>query len=197
MTGIRLSAALRLAYIQALFAQPISVFDSLPPGKATSMITSSANTIQAGISEKLAILIQSLALVTSAYVVAFRYSWALTLVSSSCILFIMIVYSGLVPAYIKLLRAVERSNESAAAIADESISSIRTVVACGAEQRVAFRHAERIEKSRSQGLSVSPLTGTQFGPAFFGIYCDFALTFWFGVQLYSKHHIASVSTVIM
>ena len=197
MTGIRISAALRLAYIRALFAQPISVFDRLAPGKAASMITSSSNTIQIGVSEKLAILIQSLALVVSAYVVAFRYSWVLTLVSSSCILFIMIVYSFLLPAYVKRLRAVEKSNESASAIAGEGFSSIRTVVACGAERRVASRHAEWIEKSRKIGLSMSPSSGAQFAPAFFAIYCDFALTFWFGVQLYSKHHIESVSTVIV
>ncbi|MCJ1350668.1 MAG: hypothetical protein MMC33_000649 [Icmadophila ericetorum] len=196
MSGIRISAALRLAYTRALFAQPISVFDKLPPGKAASMITSSANTVQIGISDKLAILVQSFALVISAYAVAFKYSWALTLVSSSCILFIVVVYSALVPSYVKALHGIEKSNESASAIAGESFSSIRTIVACGAEDRVESRYAEWIAKAKQQGLNMSPRTGAQFAPAFFAIYCDFALTFWFGIRLYSQGHIHSISTVI-
>ena len=176
--------------------QPISVFDALPPGKPTSMITSSSNTIQIGISEKLGILIQFTALVISAYVVAFWHSWALTLVSSSTILFITLAYGVTVPIFIKSQRRVEQSDENASAIAGESFASIRTIVACGAEERVSSRYAEWMRESRERGLKLSPLTGLQLAPAFFGIYCNFALTFWFGVQLYYKHDIPSVGTVI-
>ena len=196
MTGLRISAALRLAYIQAVFAQPIDVLDKLSPGKATSMITKSSNTIQIGISEKMSILVQSLALIVAAYVVAFRYSWALTLASSSAIIFNMSVYGVTVPIFIKRLRLVEKSDEGASSIAGEAFASIRTVVACGAEDRIASRYAEWMKTSRKRGLEMSLLTGTQFAPVFFATYCNFALTFWFGVRLYQGHHIASVGTVV-
>ena len=140
------------------------------------MITSSANTIQIGISEKLSILLQSLALVIGAYAIAFRYSWALTLVSSSTILFNLLVYGYTVPLFLKALRLVEKANESASAVAGESFSSIRTIVACGAEERIGSRYAEWMKQARKRGLQLSSLTGVQLAPAFFAIYCNFALT---------------------
>lgn len=81
MTGIRISATIRMAYLVALFNQPISAIDKLPPGAATDSLTTVANTIQIAISDKLGVLIQSIALVISAYVIAFKHSWALTLAS--------------------------------------------------------------------------------------------------------------------
>ena len=176
--------------------QPISVFDKLPSGKPTSMITSSSNTIQIGISEKLSILVQAVALIVTAYVIAFRYSWALTLVSSSTILFIMLAYGMIVPIFLKQLRLVEHSNEKASSIAGESFGAIRTIVASGAEDRLASRYAEWIKKSRTVGLKMSPTSGVQFSPVFFAMYANYALTFWYGVQLYNGNHIANAGTVI-
>ena len=160
------------------------------------MITSSSNTIQIGISEKLSILVQAVALVVSAYVIAFRYSWALTLVSSSTILFIGLAYGMLVPIFLKQIRSVEHSNEKASSIAGESFGAIRTIVACGAEDRLASRYAEWIKKSRIVGLKMSATSGGQFSPVFFAMYANYALTFWYGVQLYNGNHIANAGTVI-
>src|SRR6266536_5654336 len=195
ITGLRISAAIRLAYLQSLFAQPISIFDNLPSGKPTTMITSSANTIQLGISEKLSTLIQFSALTVGGYVVAFRYSWQLTLVSSSVILFIMIVYGITVPIMIKFQRSVEQSDEKASSMAGEVFGSIRTIVACGAEGRLAERYSVCMAESRRRGLRMSALLGTQWAPAFFAMYSNFALTFWFGIRLYSQGHIANAGTV--
>lgn len=196
MTGLRISATLRLRYLQCLFAQPISIFDDLPSGKATDIITASSNTIQIGISEKLSILIQFSALTVGAYVVAFRYSWALTLVSSSTILFVLIVYSITTPIHIKAQHAVDKANEEASSIAGEVFGSIRAIVACGAESRLADRYAVWIKEARRRGLRMSLILGGQWAPAFFAIYSNFALSFWFGVRLYSRGSIANSGTVV-
>jgi ATP-binding cassette, subfamily B (MDR/TAP), member 1 len=42
MTGIRISAAIRLPYLQSLFVQSINAIDKLPPGAATDSLTSVA-----------------------------------------------------------------------------------------------------------------------------------------------------------
>ena len=139
---------------------------------------------------------QFTALIVAAYVVAFRYSWALTLVSSSALLFIGLVYGVQVPFIFKKMRQIEHSNEKASSIAGESFGSIRTIVACGAEERIASRYAEWIAKSKTVGLKMSFLTGAQFSPAFFASYCNFALTFWYGIQLFNGNHIASAGTVV-
>jgi len=196
MTGIRISATIRMAYLTALFNQPISVIDKLPPGAATDSLTTVANTIQIGISDKLAILVQSVALILSAYVVAFKYSWALTLASSSIILFVFIVYGSIVPAFIKIEHSVNESNSAASAVAGEVLKSVRTVKSLCAENAVTVRYARFIAEARRRGLNRSPYSAAMFAPAFFAIYANMALTFWFGVRLYSWGDISNVGTVV-
>jgi ATP-binding cassette subfamily B (MDR/TAP) protein 1 len=87
-----MSAALRLAYLRALFAQPVSVIDTISPGKVSTRITTSANTVQLAISQHCAMLFQSLAFTIGLYVVAFVKSPLLTVVASASLPFIMIVY---------------------------------------------------------------------------------------------------------
>ena len=127
ITGIRISAAVRMAYLEALFNQPISAIDKLPPGAATDSLTTVANTIQIAISDKLGLLIQGMALIIAAFAVAFTYCWSLTLVSSSVILFIFILYGAITPIYLKLESAVNESNAKASAVAGEVLKAVRTV----------------------------------------------------------------------
>jgi len=105
--SIRISASIRLAYLRALFAQSISSLDKLPPGQAASTITSAASILQVGLSEKMSTFIQFTALVLGAYVIAFTYSWLLTLVTSSLLLFIGAVYGVQVPLYIGMNKSME------------------------------------------------------------------------------------------
>ena len=197
MTGIRVSAALRLAYLKALFAQPISVLDKLPSGQTTDLITTQSNTIQTGISDKLAILVQSAALIISAYIIAFVRNWTLTLLSSSTMLFIAIVYSFLTPGWIKMENSLRHANEKASTIAGEVFGAIRTVLSLGAEESMRYKYGSWIDEARRRGLSMSALMGGQFSPAFFAIYCNFALTFWYGIRMYNDGRIDSVGTVVI
>jgi ABC-type bacteriocin/lantibiotic exporter with double-glycine peptidase domain len=161
------------------------------------MITATANTLQIGISEKLSICLQFTALVIGAYVVAFKYCWQLTLVSSSMLLFVLVVFGIIIPISLKLQKSVDHANEKAGSIASEVLNSIRMVVACGAEKRVVNTYSKWIDEARQRGLKLSPVLGSQFAPVFFAIYGDFALTFWFGVKLYNSYDLDSVGTVLM
>jgi ATP-binding cassette subfamily B (MDR/TAP) protein 1 len=164
MVGLRLSAKLRLEYLRALFALPVSVLDILPSGQASNTITTTANVLQIGISEKLGIILQFSALLITSVIIAFKYSWSLTLVTSSILLFIIGVYGVTVPLVIKLTKEVEHADEKAASIAGEVLGSIRMIVACGAEGRIARRYSGWIEESRKRGLRMSPYIGIQFAP---------------------------------
>jgi ATP-binding cassette, subfamily B (MDR/TAP), member 1 len=101
MIGIRMSAGIRLHYLKSLFGQTIHVLDSMPPGSAAGTITSTANTLQLGISEKLATFIEFMALIIAAIIIAFTYNWLLTLVTASMILFILLVVGTILPFIIK------------------------------------------------------------------------------------------------
>lgn len=102
MIGIRLSSAIRLHYLRSLFGQSIHVLDSMPPGYATGTITSTANVLQLGISEKLGIFVEYNSTIVAALIVAFVKNWSLTLVTSSIILYLFLVLGVFLPMILKV-----------------------------------------------------------------------------------------------
>lgn len=195
--GLRVSAALRLAYMRSLFSQPVAKLDEVSSGTVANTITSSSNTIQLSISNRLHNLFQSLAVLIAAYAIAFRYSWALTLATSSGVLFVIIVYSITTPFFLKAQQRIDQADAKHVTVAGEVISSIRTVFALGAESKLSAKHARWVTESHKQNMKLAPLIGVQLAPMFFAIYACYALSFWFGLQLYQDGHIHSVSTVIV
>ena len=165
--SIRISAAMRLAYMKALFSQPISVLDTLPPGQTAAIITTTANILQIGISEKLSMFVQNTSLVITALVIAFHYSWLLTLVTSSGLLFIVVFYSITIPFLVKMMKEVEHADRMSSSIASEVFGSIRMVAACEAEGKIAKRYSAWVEESRRRGLLMSPLVAIQQSPGKF------------------------------
>ncbi|KAF2429412.1 P-loop containing nucleoside triphosphate hydrolase protein [Tothia fuscella] len=196
LSGLRISSALRSAYLRALFAQPIRVIDTISPGKISSRITSSANTIQLGISQQLAMCIQALAFMIGLYVVSFVKSWLLTFVASASLPVILIVYGSVVPFFIKNHKAAEAAHEQASSLAFEIFSSIRIIVAFGAEGRLSFRHSEFLRKAEKSELKNAPLMGIIFAPVFFATYATFSLTFWFGIRQYNHGHLSGVGPIV-
>ncbi|KOS46074.1 hypothetical protein ACN38_g2997 [Penicillium nordicum] len=196
VTSLRVSAALRLEYMGSLFAQPLSKLDQISVGTVVNAITTSSNSIQQSISDKLAILFQSLALLIAAYIIAFKYSWALTLATSSAILFILIVCCLTLPAISKIQQNVDKADEKHSAIAAEAFGSIRTVISLGAEAPLATRYRQWVEESRKRGMSLSVIMGLQFGLLFFAMYASYALAFWLGLRLFQQGHIPNINTVI-
>lgn len=164
MCSLRISAAIRLEYMKCLFGQPVSTLDVLPPGQTAAIITITASVLQIGISEKLSALLQSLSAVVSAFVIAMCYSWNLTLVTSSGLLLIIIVYAITTPFLIRLVNEVQHADIQASTAANEIFSSIRMIVACGAEGRIARRYGKWVDESRRRGLRMSPLIAMQHAP---------------------------------
>lgn len=194
--GLRVSGGLRLKYMQSLFAQPISKLDEISVGTVANTITALSNTIQQSVSDKLAILFQSLALLVTAYVVAFRYSWALTLVTSSALLFILLAFSVTVPILVKGQQRIDKTDEKHATIASEVFSSTRTVLSLGAEATLSRKYSSWVEQSRKIALGMSFVTGIQLGLVFFAMYACFSLSFWTGLRFYREGHIANVNAVV-
>ncbi|KAI9166930.1 LOW QUALITY PROTEIN: MDR efflux pump ABC3 [Paramyrothecium foliicola] len=192
---LALSAAIRLHYLEHLLAQSVHVLDSMPPGYATTTITSTSNTLQLGISEKLGVFIEYTALIIAAIVVAFTYSWELTLVTSSCIFFIALSVSILLPQIVKGHGRMTKSEGKASAVASETLASIRMISACGAESRMASKYSEFVRESCRHAQFMSPFIATQFGFVFFGAFGAFALAFWYGAKMFVEGRMDSVGTI--
>ncbi|EUC27241.1 hypothetical protein COCCADRAFT_41971 [Bipolaris zeicola 26-R-13] len=194
-SGLRISCALRLAYLRALFAQPVSVIDTISPGKVSTRVTTSSNIVQTAISQHLAMLFQSLAFTIGAYVVAFVKSPLLTLVASSSVTFVLVISGAILPPFIRIHKVTEKYHEDASAIAFEIFSSVRIIAAFGAETRMATRHEEMIDKAAKNERKAAPLMGLIMSPMMVGQYGTFALTFWFGIKRYSEGQEDTIGTI--
>ncbi|RWQ93665.1 lipid A export ATP-binding/permease protein msbA [Paecilomyces variotii] len=197
MAGLRVTAGLRLMYIESVFSQPVSKLDQTSTGTVANTISASSNTIQSSISDRLSTLFQSLALLVTAYVVAFRYSWALTLAASATLLWSLIVYGLTAPTTIKFQQETDKADENHASIAGSVFGSIRTVLSLGAEAQLSEKYFHWVEVSRKLGMRLPLILGIQIGLIFFAMYANYALSFWFGLELYREGHIANINTVII
>ncbi|KAK7970007.1 hypothetical protein PG988_009080 [Apiospora saccharicola] len=196
MIGIRMSAAIRLHYLRCLFGQTIHVLDSMTPGAAAGTITTTANTLQLGISEKLSTFIEFMSTIVASLVVAFITNWAVTLVTASIVLFILLTVSILLPFIIKAQSRQTEAETQSSAIASEAFGSIRMIAACGAETRMAKRFNVWADAAKRHGRRMSPLMALQFGFVFFGMYAGFAIAFWYGTKSFAEGRLNDVGDIV-
>ncbi|KAF1354222.1 P-loop containing nucleoside triphosphate hydrolase protein [Lizonia empirigonia] len=188
ISGLRISAALRLAYLRALFAQPVATIDTISPGKVSTRITTSSNTIQLAVSQHFAMFFQALAFMIGLYVVSFVKGWLLTLVASAALPFILAVYGLIVPPFIRIQKVTARHLEDASAMAFEMFASVRVVVAFGAEAKLARSHELAVAKAGENEKKAAPLMGLMMAPQMMAMYGTFGLTFWYGIKRASEGH---------
>lgn len=142
-------------------------------------------------------LLQSVSLVITAVIIAFHYSWQLTMVTSTGLFFIAGFYAWTLPKLVQKLKEVEDADRISSSVASEAFSCIRMVTACGAEEKVARNYSTWVEESRKRGLMMSSIVAIQQAPVFFAIHATFALSFWYAIKLYLDQKITSVGSMII
>ncbi|KAK7947154.1 ABC transporter BEA3 [Apiospora aurea] len=193
MTGLRLSAAVRLHYLQSLLHQNIHALDTLPAGAPAAAITASANTLQIGVSERLGTLLQFTGTVVAALVIAFIWSWELTLVTSSLVLYSFVIMVVAMPILLKSHAALSRAENRATAVASEALGAIRLVMAAGGRRRGFFA------TTRGGCRKRSGRRGRRRRCLYLGLFGSYGLAFWYGTKRFILEGSGSggVGTVIV
>ncbi|KAI9154905.1 Multidrug resistance protein 1-like protein 1 [Paramyrothecium foliicola] len=197
MIGIRLSSAVRLHYLQSLLAQSIEAIDSMPPGAPATAITATTNTLQLGVSEHLGTFLQFNGTIWAALIIAFIWSWNLTLVTSSLVLYVFIVLGVFLPLILKGHTAVTEADGQATAIASEALGGIRLVMACCAQDRILTRYDRWVAEARKRAQKIEPVIAAQLGMMFFGVFGTFGLAFWYGMQRYKAGAIDNAGVIVI
>ncbi|KAK6210491.1 hypothetical protein LQW54_006238 [Pestalotiopsis sp. IQ-011] len=185
MIGIRLSSAIRREYLEALYAQLIQAIDAMPQGAPATAISTTSNTLQLGISERLGSFLQSLVTIFGSLIIAFIWSWDLTLVTCSLVIYVVAVISFVMPRIVHGQAAMAQADGEGNSIASEALANVRLVMVFSAQNRVLSSYTEWVDKSRKKGHRVAPLIGIQAGLIYFGMFGAFGLAFWYGTQRYS------------
>ncbi|KAL4791410.1 P-loop containing nucleoside triphosphate hydrolase protein [Aspergillus venezuelensis] len=180
ISGEWLAQRMREKYFHSLLKQDATFFDTLPPGEASSRITGDISTIQQGTSEKVGIVLNSIAFFITSYIVAFIKDARLAgmLVSLAPAYLIMSLVGGyFVRKYFG--RALE-CMASASSVALEAFTNTMVVHAFGASARLESRFVDHLGPARVAGIRKSIATATQAGLLYFIAFSANALAFWQG-----------------
>ncbi|KAG4257781.1 hypothetical protein FPRO03_13667 [Fusarium proliferatum] len=197
MTGVRITSAIRQDYFTALFSQSVHVLDSMPPGYATTIITTTGNTLQLGISEKLGVFVEYNATMIASIIVAFIYSWQLSLVTFTAVVFITFSVSLVLPYITKGQTNQTKSEAMAMSVASEATSGIRMIVAYGAESRIGSKYGRFVDEAKKHAQFAGPFIALQYGLVFFSSYAAFGLAFWYGTRLLLDDKINQLGAIIV
>ncbi|KJZ68596.1 hypothetical protein HIM_12016 [Hirsutella minnesotensis 3608] len=92
---------------------------------------------------------------------------------------------------------MSKAEAKASAVASEVLASIRMIMACGAESRVANKYAKFVEETKHHAKVMSPFVAVQFGFIFFAAFASFGLAFSYGAKSFQEGRLDSVSTVVI
>ncbi|CAG9571820.1 unnamed protein product [Danaus chrysippus] len=131
LTGVRLTARLRVAAFRAMLRQEIGWFDDAVNGVGAlcSRLAADAAAVQGATGTRIGALMQASATILIGILVSMYYTWKMTLVSlvSVPMVIIAVVLEGRVLA--EGIAAIREASNKATTIATEAITNIRTVSA--------------------------------------------------------------------
>ncbi|GAA5842598.1 hypothetical protein JCM9279_003631 [Rhodotorula babjevae] len=182
-SGETTTRRIRERYLRAVMRQNIAYFDRVGAGAITTRIETDTHLIQEGISDKVVISVQFIAIFISGFVIAIIRNWRLALVVSVIIPCIGIA-GGAMNSFISKYKAQQlEATSKASTLAEEVISSVRIAHAFGNQQRLADSYDESNQETLRVGLKSARFNGLGLGVFFFIIYSSYGLAFYYGTTL--------------
>lgn len=179
----RQSHRIRQAFFKNVVRQEIGWFDTHESGELNTRLSDDINKIHAGIGDKLGSFWQWFSGFLAGFVIGFYYGWKLTLV----ILAIspLLAATGFVMnKLVGTMSSLElKAYAKAGAVAEEVLSSIRTVVAFGGQKKEFKRYDKNLEHAKAIGVRKSITSGLSMGLIWFIMMGSYALGFWYGAKL--------------
>jgi len=174
---------MRKLFLTAVLRQEVGWYDVNTTTDFASTMSEDLNKIQDGLGEKIGMFWRFFMTFLIAFVIAFVNNWLLSLVLCSVVPAIAIM-GGIFGKIITSFSKNEMDTYSkAGALAEEVLSSIRTVVAFGGQDKEAEKYSGHIAFARKQGIKRGVMVNLTMGLMFGLMYCVYGLGFWYGVKL--------------
>lgn len=178
--GERLVRKLRYRYLSALLLQDIAYFETLPPGVIAMRLDADLTTVQAGTSEKVGIVIQSVSYFVAAYVVAFLKDAKLAGILISLVPCFLIMALGGNYFIKKYAGRVSDGTTRATAIASESLANMRLIKMFDAAGRIESIYVGYLRSTHGAAVGKLLTASVQMGLLYFIAYCASAVAMWQG-----------------
>ncbi|KAF2086861.1 ABC transporter-like protein [Saccharata proteae CBS 121410] len=197
--GERISGRIREEYLAAILRQNVGYFDKLGAGEITTRITSDSNLVQDGISEKVGLVMQSVATFITAFIIGFVKYWKLTLILTSTIFAIVFAMGGGSRFIMKYNKSSLASYALGGTVAEEVFSSIRNAIAFGTQDKLARQYDEHLKEAEKWGRKMKMCLACMLGAMMTIVYLNYGLAFWMGSRylVAGEMTLSQVLTVMM
>lgn len=184
-TGSRLAQRIKLRYMEAVLRQNMALFDVLGTGQMLSQLGADLNTIQDALSQKLSITLSAVGTLVATYIVSFALYWKLTLMLTwSFFLALALLYLGNAISTRYSSSAID-AQSSASALAENALSSIRTVTAFGFQKSILASYSAHLASAERASFTLKAIMGAMVAVTVGTGYFNVALSFWQGSRFLS------------
>uniref|UniRef100_A0A8C0HN39 Bile salt export pump n=1 Tax=Buteo japonicus TaxID=224669 RepID=A0A8C0HN39_9AVES len=191
MAAARQIQKIRKAYFRKVMRMDIGWFDCTSVGELNTRISDDVNKINEAIADQVAIFIQRLTTFVCGFLLGFVSGWKLTLV-----IIAVSPLLGVGAAVAKLTGRELKAYAKAGAVADEVLSSIRTVAAFGGEKKEVERYDKNLVFAQHWGIRKGIIMGLFTGYMWLIIFLCYALAFWYGSKLVLEEEEYSPGTLL-
>nr|ADC97877.1 ATP-binding cassette transporter [Chrysomela tremula] len=174
---------LRSTYLSKILNQDITWYDMHQTGDFSSRMTEDLFKFEDGIGEKVPMFLNLQIVFFVSLIIALVKGWELALICLTSLPASLIALGIVGLLTTKLSKKELDAYGTAGAIAEEVLSSIRTVIAFGGQHKEIERYGNNLIFARKNNIKRSLLSAIGFGILWFLIYSSYALAFWYGVKL--------------
>uniref|UniRef100_A0A8C1WF01 ATP-binding cassette, sub-family B (MDR/TAP), member 11a n=1 Tax=Cyprinus carpio TaxID=7962 RepID=A0A8C1WF01_CYPCA len=172
---------IRKMYFRKIMCMEIGWFDCNSVGELNTRISDDINKINNAIADQVSIFIERISTFIFGFMVGFIGGWKLTLV--------VIAVSPLIGLAAGLMAVARLTGHEltayakAGSVADEVLSSMRTVAAFGGEHKETERYDRNLVEAQAWGIKKGAIIGVFQGYLWCIIFLCYALAFWYGSKL--------------
>ncbi|XP_034720284.1 bile salt export pump [Etheostoma cragini] len=174
---------IRKLYFSRVMRMEIGWFDCTSVGELNTRMSDDINKINDAIADQVAIFLQRFTTFVCGFCIGFVKGWKLTLVIVAASPMIG-VGAGLMALFVAKLTGRElQAYAKAGAVADEVLTSIRTVAAFGGETKEVQRYDRNLISAQRWGIRKGLIIGFFTGYMWLIIFLCYGLAFWYGSSL--------------
>ncbi|XP_026264294.2 ATP-binding cassette sub-family B member 5 [Urocitellus parryii] len=183
IAAARQTKRIRKQFFHSVLAQDIGWFDGCDVGELNTRMTDDINKISDGIGDKIALLFQNMSTFSIGLAIGFVKGWKLTLVTLSTSPLIMASAAMCSRMVISLTSKELNAYSKAGAVAEEVLSSIRTVIAFGGQEKEIQRYTQNLKDAKDVGIKKAIASKLSLGAVYFFMNGTYGLAFWYGTSL--------------
>ncbi|HEX5011905.1 MAG TPA: ABC transporter transmembrane domain-containing protein [Planctomycetota bacterium] len=183
IAGERIVARLRRRLYAHVLSQEIAFFDGRRTGELMSRLASDTTVMQTTVTINASMALRNIVLLTGSVIMMFLISVKLAGLMIGVVPLIAISAIFIAKRLQKLSRASQDALADSGALAEESLSSMRTVRAFGRERSEAGRYGEAVDRSFTLARRRSARLSTFVAVSYFASFAVVAVGLWLGFRL--------------